>query len=165
MCTPTNVIHCNKSSLLHQFFTSKGSLHDKHTDSDFLRKLNKLSPCLSSTCKCVVSLLTANLVPHKPNGAGWIFVMVFTEVLRCLCNFCPKDFFTGLFSASWSEHHHFHIPHASNRICCLTYRWFTLVTACTRTFSQPVIIVTGRQSSFWKSSEGTEMRSLKNQSL
>lgn len=56
-------------------------------------------------------------------------------------------------------------PHVSDKICCLTYRLFTLVTACIQIFSQPVIIVIGRQSLSSKSSEGTKMGSLRNQNL
>lgn len=33
--------------------------------------IKSVSLCLSSACKRTVSILTANLVPHKPKGASW----------------------------------------------------------------------------------------------
>lgn len=115
---------------------------------------------------CVTSYNKSG-APQTKGGKLTVICDAIQGSLRCLRNFCPTLIgVEEFFSASANEHPFLsHSSHASNRICCLTYRLFTLVTACIQTFSQPVIIVIGRQSSSWKSSEGTETGSLKNQSL
>lgn len=161
-----NLTLCNRlSPISHQLFNSRGRFNCNHMGSFIFISENWIH--LSSAFLLPADELCnfLNLTPCESNRTGhlWSYSRKFKTSLQLLhhLTLIPVEGFSSAF---------YKMNTTLSQFSCLkqnllSYRLFTLVTACIQIFSQPVIIVIGRQSSSWKSSEGTETGSLRTQSL